>query len=100
MIDAYKQRHDYLIPALNGLPGVSCLSAVGAFYAFANFREVIAKRPQIDDDVQLVNDLLEHAAVATVPGSAFGAPGYLRLSYASNMEQLATAISRLQAYLQ
>ena len=100
MIDAYKQRHDYLIPALNGLPGVSCLSAVGAFYAFANFREVIAKRPQIDDDVQLANDLLEHAAVATVPGSAFGAPGYLRLSYASNMEQLATAISRLQAYLQ
>jgi aspartate aminotransferase len=99
MIEAYKSRHDYFIPALNDLPGVSCLPADGAFYAFASFSDAIASRPHLADDVELAGELLEQAGVAGVPGTAFGAPGYLRFSYATSMQQLEQAIARLKAYL-
>jgi aspartate aminotransferase len=99
MVAAYRKRHDYFIPALAALPDVSCLPGDGAFYAFACFRKAIAKRPQLADDLQLAGELLEQAGVAVVPGSAFGAPGYLRLSYATSMQQLQAAIGRLQDYL-
>ena len=59
----------------------------------------VAKRPQLADDLQLAGELLEQAGVATVPGSAFGGPGYLRLSFATSMQQLQAAIGRLQDYL-
>ena len=100
MVDAYKKRHDYFVPALDALPDVSCLPGAGAFYAFACFRDAIAKRPQLADDLQLASELLEHAGVAAVPGTAFGAPGYLRFSYATSMDQLQRGLGRLQSYLQ
>jgi aspartate aminotransferase len=95
---AYKTRHDYITAALDQLPGVSCLSGEGAFYAFPDFGKYMASHG-FDDDVALAADILDRAEVALVPGSAFGAPGHLRASYATSMEQLEEAIRRLGDYL-
>jgi aspartate aminotransferase len=68
----------------------------GAFYAFPSFQEVIDGRDDIRDDVELATWILDEAGVATVPGSAFGAPGHLRLSYAAGMDYLEEAIGRIR----
>ncbi|MCF6263404.1 MAG: pyridoxal phosphate-dependent aminotransferase [Xanthomonadales bacterium] len=99
MREAFKNRHDRVIPALNKLPGVSCEPADGAFYALPCFSQAIENLPGISDDVELAGWLLENADVAMVPGSAFGAPGFLRLSYATSMEDLETAIARIDSAL-
>jgi aspartate aminotransferase len=99
MLAAFKQRHDYLVKALNELPGVRCAEADGTFYAFPDFSGAIARLDGVDDDVSLAEYLLNEAGVALVPGSAFGAPGYARLSFATSMEVLRDAISRLEKVL-
>ncbi len=99
MREAFKQRHDWIIPALNQIPGVSCEGADGAFYALPSFKGVIEAMPEIRDDVALAEWLLENAGVATVPGTAFGATGYLRLSFATSMENLKAAIARINQAL-
>ena len=99
MRKAFKKRHSYLVNALNELPGVSCPPADGAFYAFPSFQEVIDRLEDINDDPALAEWFLEQAGVAMVPGSAFGAPGHLRLSFATSMKNLKEAISRLHAAL-
>ncbi len=99
MRDAFRQRHDYLIEALNRLPGVRCANADGTFYAFPDFSEAISRLEGVDDDIGLAEYLLEQANVALVPGSAFGAPGHARLSFATSMELLQEAIRRLQQVL-
>ena len=95
MLAAFKQRHDYLVKALNDLPGVRCAEADGTFYAFPDFSGAIARLDGVDDDLSLAEYLLNEAGVALVPGSAFGAPGYARLSFATSMDVLKDAISRL-----
>jgi len=100
MRDEFKQRHDWIIQALNEIPGVQCKPCDGAFYAFPSFAQAILALPGIDDDVGMAEWLLEHAQVAVVPGSAFGAPGHLRLSYATSMAILRTAIDRIRQALQ
>ena len=94
MCAAFRERHDWLLPALNDLPGVSCVAGKGAFYLFADCSEAI-ERLGLSDDLALAEHLLEHAGVATVPGSAFGAPGHLRLSFACALETLETAVERI-----
>ncbi|MEF3193009.1 MAG: pyridoxal phosphate-dependent aminotransferase [Halothiobacillaceae bacterium] len=94
MIEAFKARHDYVVAALNAMPGVSCLPSQGAFYGFPDVKAIIA-RMGLKDDVELSNKLLYDAGVAVVPGSAFGAPGHVRLSYATSMEQLEEAMRRM-----
>ena len=91
----FHQRHDFVNARLNELPGVSCVPAQGAFYAFPDFGEAIAAHGNANDDVAYAEWLLEAARVAIVPGSAFGAPGFMRLSFATSMENLATALDRL-----
>ncbi|MCF6225777.1 MAG: pyridoxal phosphate-dependent aminotransferase [Xanthomonadales bacterium] len=100
MREAFKGRHDRVIPALNKLPGVSCEPADGAFYALPSFIQTIKDLPGINNDIELAGWLLESAGVAMVPGTAFGAPGFLRLSYATSMENLETAIARIDTALQ
>ncbi len=95
----YQRRHAYLIDALNHLKGVECPPCDGAFYAFPSFKRVIDQMDDVRDDVELAAWMLEHAGVAMVPGTAFGAPGHLRLSYATSMENLKTCISRIEAAL-
>jgi aspartate aminotransferase len=94
MCRAFKQRHDWLIPALNALPGVTCAPGQGAFYAFADCSEAI-ETLGLNDDLALAEYLLEKAGVATVPGTAFGAPGHLRLSFACDMKTLESAVERI-----
>jgi len=98
MLKAFKERHDHLVARLNRLPGVKCLPSQGTFYAFPDFSEVI-RRLGLKSDVQLAERFLDQAGVALVPGSAFGAEGHLRLSYATSMENLDAALDRLEKLL-
>ncbi|MEE4638800.1 MAG: pyridoxal phosphate-dependent aminotransferase [Wenzhouxiangella sp.] len=98
MCVAFKARHDWLQPALDALPGVSCAPGKGAFYLFADFSGAI-EALGLDDDLALAEHLLEHAGVASVPGTAFGAPGHLRLSFACGLDALKEAIARIRSAL-
>jgi aspartate aminotransferase len=95
MLKAFRQRHDFVVEALNRIPGVVCLPADGTFYCFPYFQAIIDRLDHIADDVELAEYLLDKAGVALVPGTAFGAPGYLRLSFATGMETLQAAVDRL-----
>ncbi len=99
MVKAFKERHDYLVKALNELPGVDCLAGDGTFYVFPSFQGAIEANPAVEDDVQFAEWLLKEAGVALVPGSAFGAPGHMRLSFATSMNNLEQAIARLKKAL-
>lgn len=96
MVKAFKERHDYVVKALNAIDGITCAPADGAFYAFFSVQAIIDRMPSINDDVEFTEFLLNTAEIALVPGSAFGAPGYLRLSFATSMENLQKAIARLE----
>ena len=95
---AYKERHDYVVAALNTLPGVSCLPAAGSFYAFADVRGAMANLGMRDDNA-FSEYLINKAGVAVVPGSGFGAPGHMRLSFACSKQTLEKAIERMRAVL-
>lgn len=95
MRQSFQQRYEYFRTALNGIPGVDCPSCEGAFYAFPSFQGVIDGIDALNNDVDLAEWLMEKAGVSTVPGSAFGAPGHLRLSYAASKEYLEDAVKRI-----
>lgn len=94
MLNAFKARHDFVYQRLNTMPGVNCLPSDGTFYSFPEVKEVI-KRLSMPNDLALTEHLLNHG-VAVVPGSAFGMEGYIRLSYATSMENLEKALDRIQ----
>lgn len=96
MCDVFKQRHDYVYETLNAMNGVDVLPSDGTFYSFPSFQAVIDRMEGIEDDVQLAQLLLEKADVALVPGSAFGLSGYLRLSFATDMDSLKKALTRIK----
>ncbi len=98
MRQAYRERHDYIVPALDALPGVQCRRGEGTFYAFPRVAEALAGLG-LADDVTFAEHLLNTADVAVVPGSAFGAPGHIRISYACSMAELAEAVDRLKRAL-
>ena len=91
----FHERGDYVNRRLNELRGVSCVPARGAFYAFPDFGGAIDAHRNANDDIAYAEWLLEVARVAVVPGSAFGAPGFMRLSFATSMENLEAALDRL-----
>jgi aspartate aminotransferase len=100
MLKAFRERHVFVVNALNKIPGVKCLMAGGAFYAFPDVRPAITKLHQrgtikAATDIALSEYLLESGGVAVVPGSAFGSEGYIRLSFATSMENLQKALERL-----
>jgi aspartate aminotransferase len=100
MIKAFRERHVFVVNELNKIPGVKCLMAGGAFYAFPDVRDVIAKLHQrgtitAATDIALSEYLLVNAGVAVVPGSAFGSEGYIRLSFATSMQNLQEALARM-----
>ena len=95
MVEAFSARHDFVVGELNKIEGVDCIRADGTFYAFPSFQGVLDSREEFATDVELAEFLLTEAGVALVPGSAFGAPGNLRLSFATSMEVLEDALSRI-----
>jgi aspartate aminotransferase len=99
MVKAFRQRHDYVLEALNAIKGVECIPADGTFYAFPSFQGVIDADPRFENDLDLAEFLLNEAGVALVPGSAFGAPGNMRLSFATSLETLQDAIGRISKAL-
>src|SRR5688500_11112431 len=94
----FKQRHDFVVAGLNKLPGVSCLAGAGTFYAFANIEQAM-KLLGVKDDNAFAEHLLVHGGVAVVPGSGFGAPGHMRLSFATSMQTLEEALKRMEKTL-
>jgi aspartate aminotransferase len=92
MCDELRRHRDAIVAGLNALPGVTCCLPGGAFYAFPNISAVAA------DDLDFARFLLEDAAVATLPGSTFGADGrgHLRLSYATSLDRLTEALARMR----
>jgi aspartate aminotransferase len=97
MNEHFKRRHDFLVEGLNKLPGVSCPRGAGTFYAFANV-EGAMRIMGAKDDTEFAEHLLQ-GGVAVVPGSGFGAPGHMRLSFACSMETLAEALRRMERVL-
>lgn len=95
MRQAFKIRHDKLVADLNSVPGVQCLPGDGTFYVFPNVEGLMA-RLGCKTDLELSDKLLNEALVAVVPGSAFGAEGHLRLSFATSDKVLAGCIERLR----
>lgn len=98
MYDTFHKRHDIVVAGLRAIEGVEVRDADGAFYVYPYVQKSIEKLG-LKDDIELASHLLEKAHVATVPGTAFGTPGYLRISCATSDEQLKEAIKRLQEVL-
>ncbi len=99
MLAAFKERHRFVVDSLNAMPGVKCVESGGAFYAFPDMRGAIdslfaAGKLTAKTDMALSQYLLDHD-VAVVPGSAFGAEGYIRLSFATSMQNLEKALDRI-----
>ncbi len=94
MVEAFKTRHDYLVESLNNLSYIQCLPGDGTFYVFARVQDFIERHPTINNDLALADYLLQEAGVAVVPGSAFGTEGYIRLSFATSMQNLQATLSR------
>lgn len=96
MLKAFKERHDFVVDAVNNIPHMQALASQGAFYTFVNIQTLIEKTDGVNNDVEMSDYILSEAEVALVPGSAFGAPGYIRISFATSMDNLQLAIKRLQ----
>ncbi len=95
MLAEFKQRHDFIVAALNRIDGIDCLPGNGTFYSFPDFSALIERTDGISNDVELAEYILEQQEIAMVPGSAFGMPGHLRLSFATSMDNLQQAVERL-----
>ena len=98
MREVFRQRRDLIVEGLNDIDGVSCPTPRGAFYVFPDFSEHLGER--FEDDLALAGHLLDEARVALVPGSAFGAPGHMRLSYATSDSLIEAGIARLKSALE
>ena len=95
MLKAFKERHDFVVETLNNISHINCLPSDGTFYSFPNIESFIQSRSDLNTDVEVANYLLDKVGVAIVPGSAFGAPGYFRLSFATSMDNLQNALDRI-----
>lgn len=99
MARAFKARHDLILPQLQKMPGVKCLPSDGAFYCFPCIQDVLYQAA-MTSDLEFGDYLLKEANLAVVPGSAFGAPGYIRLSFATSTENLEEAMRRMGAAIE
>ncbi|HHF7347605.1 TPA: pyridoxal phosphate-dependent aminotransferase [Legionella feeleii] len=97
MVEAFRQRHDYIVSRLSDIPGIEVIPADGTFYSFPNVQAIIEKRGY-QNDVEFAEKLLQEVGVALVPGSAFGNEGCIRLSFATSMDILRDAMDRLQRF--
>jgi aspartate aminotransferase len=99
MRQEFEKRRNYIVERLNNINGITCLKPNGAFYVFPNISALLGKTYNgklINTDMEFADYLLENAKIAVVPGSAFGANGYMRLSYATSIENIKKGIDRLE----
>ena len=97
MIAEYERRRRYVVERLNGMPGLSCATPGGAFYAFPNISSYFGS--EVRDSVEFSTWLLRQSGVAVVPGSAFGMEGHVRISFATSMENLVTGMDLMEEAL-
>ncbi|MGI9264428.1 MAG: aminotransferase class I/II-fold pyridoxal phosphate-dependent enzyme, partial [Gammaproteobacteria bacterium] len=98
MVAAYRERNEFVVEALNSIPGFECRKGEGAFYAFPRVTGAIAAKG-LKDDFELVQLLLKEAIVVMVPGTPFGSPGYVRISFACSIDELREAVDRIRTVL-
>lgn len=96
MLAEYSKRRECIVAGLRALPGVTCTAPQGAFYVFPNISAHF--RPLVPNDTAMAKQLLEREHVAVVPGEAFGAPGHVRISYATSMERIEEGLRRLASF--
>ena len=96
--DSFKERRNFVVDSLNNIKGINCLKPEGAFYVFPSCKGLLNKKTKLKSDTEFVQKLLEKANVAVVQGSAFGLPGYFRISYATSMENLKKAMERIKNF--
>lgn len=102
MVQEFKRRRDYMVTTLNQIPGITCRKPEGAFYVFPNIKGLIGKElggKKINNADDFAEILLEKAKVAVVPGTGFGAPEFIRLSYATSMEQIKKGLGRIAGFV-
>jgi len=95
MLEAFKERHDFVVASLNAIDGVDCLESDGTFYSFPNVEGLISRLEGVSNDTDLAAYLLDKKGIALVPGSAFGLAGHIRLSFATSMENLEKAVAAI-----
>lgn len=99
MVKAFKERRDFIVKALNDIEGITCFNPQGAFYVFPNISSVFGKKTPrgktISNSQEFCVHLLEDHLVACVPGSAFGADNYIRLSYATDLKTIRKGVERI-----
>jgi aspartate aminotransferase len=96
MVEAFERRHEFLVESLNAIDGIECPRSGGAFYSFPRVQGLI-DRIGLKDDVEFSTYCLEKLNLAVVPGSAFGAPGYVRLSFATSMDNIKLSVEKLES---
>lgn len=97
MVEAFKQRHDAVYQRLNAMAGVKVIPADGTFYIFPNVEQIIRAKG-LSTDVEFAEALLSEVGVALVPGTAFGSPGSIRISFATSLEVLQDALNRIEQF--
>jgi aspartate aminotransferase len=95
MTGEYERRRDWLIPALNEIDGFNCAMPEGAFYAFVDVREMLGDK--FESSAAIADALLREANIVVTDGDGFGADGYLRISYATSMENLHRAVQAMKS---
>jgi aspartate aminotransferase len=100
--ESFKERRDFVVKSLNKIKGLTCFKPNGAFYVFPNCKSCLNKKDikknKIKTDKDFVESLLENAGVAVVQGSAFGLPGFFRISYATSIENLQKALAKIKEF--
>ena len=96
--NSFKERRNFVVDSLNNIKGITCLKPEGAFYVFPSCKGLLNKKTKLKSDTEFVQKLLEQANVAVVQGSAFGLPGYFRISYATSMDNLKKAMERIKNF--
>ena len=99
MLAEYRRRRDFIIPRLRSIPGIECTMPAGAFYAYPNVRAAF-ERGGMKSPLEFADRLLKEAAVAVVPGEAFGTNDHVRISYATSMGEIERGMDRLQAFVE
>ncbi|MCU7866232.1 MAG: pyridoxal phosphate-dependent aminotransferase, partial [Candidatus Thiodiazotropha sp. (ex Lucinoma borealis)] len=99
MLTAFKERHDYVVERLNGMPGIDCLPSDGTFYCFPRIEGALEALDGVNNDLELSEYLITEAGVALVPGTAFGLAGHVRISIATSRQNLEQALDRIEGVL-
>jgi len=99
MVGEFKKRRDYMVEKINSLPNLKTLKPQGAFYCWVDISALLEKNLDIANSLKLTERLLSEARVAVVPGSVFGDDKYIRLSYATSLENISEGLKRMEIFV-